>query len=183
MKMMRLSLIGCAMLLTSNTYAQEPTRSVLCCDHSNDAVVAVVEGEHVRMSDLDQYSRSTDPVKIFLLNQQLRDPREQVLQESADERLLEREAERQHLTVTQLVENLFVAPVTEDEIETILEQINAQPRANRPHVKLDVPARQLAESYLIGQKRAAARGLLVQKLKTTANGHITLPLCDCASCR
>src|SRR4051812_13565844 len=98
MTVMRLSLIGCVLFATSTARAQEPTRSVLCCDRSNDAVVAVVEGEHVRMSDLDQYSRSTDPIKIFLLNQQLRDPREQVLQDSVDERLLEREAERQNLT-------------------------------------------------------------------------------------
>src|SRR5436190_16464726 len=120
MNMMRLVLTACAIFLATSTYAQAPTGGVLCCDHISDAVVAVVDGEQVKMSGLEQYSRSGDPLKIFLLNQQLRDPREQLVQDSEDQRVLQHEAERQHVTVTQLLEKLSIAPVTEAQIEKTL---------------------------------------------------------------
>jgi len=183
MNMLRLLLTACAIFLATSTYAQAPAGGVLCCDQTNDAVVAVVDGEHVRMSDLEQYSRSGDPLKIFLLNQQLRDPREQLAQDSEDQRVLQHEAQRQHLTVTRLLEQLSIAPVTEPEIEKTLGQINAQRGPDRPPLPLDHEARQLIVSYLIGQKTAAARGLLIQNLKRAANGNTALPPCDCASCR
>ena len=183
MNMMRLVLTACAISLATSTYAQAPTGGVLCCDHISDAVVAVVDGERVKMSGLEQYSRSGDPLKIFLLNQQLRDPREQLVQDSEDQRVLQHEAERQHVTVTQLLEKLSIAPVTEAQVEKTLGQINAQRGPDRPQLELDHEARQLIVSYLIGQKTAAARGLLIQNLKRAANGNTALPSCDCASCR
>src|SRR3712207_1727931 len=67
-----------------------------------DMIVARVNGEAIRLSDLDAYSRRADPKALFHLNQQLFDFREQMLEGLVGERLLAQAAERQGLAVEEL---------------------------------------------------------------------------------
>jgi hypothetical protein len=91
----------------------------------SDTIVAVVEGESIHLSDVESFSRTKDPKKLFQLNQQLYDFRESMLGLMLGERLLKLEAEKAGVTVEELLERqLTVEPVTETEVQEV---INRQP--------------------------------------------------------
>ena len=57
-----------------------------------ESVVAVVDGVPIRLNEVDAFSHTKDPKKLFQLNQQLFTLREEALSALVGERLLAREA-------------------------------------------------------------------------------------------
>src|SRR5882672_7073393 len=70
---------------------------------ADDTPVALIDGETILMRDLDAYSQSQDPRKVFQLNQQLYEFRQKMLDMMLGERLLNMEAKAAKLGVDQLV--------------------------------------------------------------------------------
>ena len=135
-----------------------------CCAAASDAVVAVIDGESVRVPDLDTYSRTADPRTLFLLNRQLRDPRSDMLRTFNEELVLEAEAARRGQTVRQLLnERLVVKPVSDAAILRILERIHEEHPAVSDNEILPV-----IRMFLEGQLRSEATARYVKELKRAA---------------
>ena len=122
-----------------------------------DTVVAVIDGEVIRLSDVDAYSRVRDPKKLFQLNQQLFEFRESMLGLMLGERLLKLEADHAGLTVEEFLERtLTVEPVTDQEIQAVIDR---QP--GTLDVALVTP---LVRQYLQERKREEARSRYIADL-------------------
>ncbi len=79
-----------------------------------DTIIAVVDGQAIPLRDLEAYSRTKDPKRLFQLNQQLFEFRESMLNLMLGERLLKLEAEKTGVSVETLLERkLKIEPVTE----------------------------------------------------------------------
>ena len=106
------------------TGAQMPVHpkysSLALPDHT---IAAVIDGEVIRMSEVEEYSRTKDPKKLFQLNQQLFEFRESMLSLMLGERLLKLEADKAGLTVEAFLDQtLVVEPVTEEEIQDVIKR-------------------------------------------------------------
>ena len=123
-----------------------------------DTIVAVVDGESIHLSDVETFSRTKDPKRLFQLNQQLYDFREAMLGLMLGERLLKLEAERAGTTVDELLEReLTVEPVTDTEVREVIDR--------QPPGSLD-PAltTPLIRKHLEERKREQARARYVADL-------------------
>jgi protein-disulfide isomerase len=124
----------------------------------HDTIVAVVDGEVIRLSDLDSYSQTTDPKKLFQLNQQLYDFRESMLGLMLGERLLALEARAAQTSVDELLaQRLKVEPVTEQEIQEVISR-SPEGAVIAPRVA------PLVRQYLEDRKWAEARARYVREL-------------------
>jgi protein-disulfide isomerase len=125
-------------------------------------VVAVVDGEVIHLSDVETFSHSRDPKKLFQLNQQLYDFRESMLGLMLGERLLKLEAEKAGMTVEELLDaRLTVEPVTEGEVQEV---INRQP-PGALNAALVAP---LIRQHLEERKKEQARARYVGELLARA---------------
>jgi protein-disulfide isomerase len=171
----RVLIVGLIAVVASSSEAQQPDG--VRVNNEDDAIVAIVDGERIRMRDLDQYARSQDPKKLFQLNQQLFDFRDQMLDQLVGERLLAQEAERLKTSIEQLLaEKLRIEPVTEASVTETFERMNSQqPPAQR--VGLDV-ARPVITMYLEGRKRTEARARYIQERRaaTSAKKQLSIRL-------
>ena len=123
-----------------------------------DTIVAIVDGEAIQLSDVEAYSRTKDPKKLFQLNQQLFDFRESMLGLMLGERLLKVEADKAKLTVEELLERrLKHEPVTDEEVQEV---INRQP-GGAIDVGVVTP---LIRQYLEERKKEQARALYIADL-------------------
>ncbi len=164
-RMFRLVLLVVApsFLVASAVLAQ----AVPCCTPNPDAVVAVIDGEHVRVRDLDVYSHTNDARALFLLNRQLSDSRGEILRSADEERLLDAEASRLGKTVRQLLkERLPVRPVTDAAIRRMVNRI----RAEHPDARYD-ELRSTVRRFLEGQGHAEARARYLRELKQAAGAR------------
>jgi protein-disulfide isomerase len=170
-----LFIVSLICVVAGRSDAQQPAGVPLSIE--DDAIVAIVGGDRIRMRDLDQYARSQDPKKLFQLNQQLFDFRDQMLDQLVGERLLSQEAEHLKISIEQLLaEKLKIEPVTEASVTETFERMNRQqPPAQR--VGLDV-ARPMVTMYLEGRKRAEARARYIQELRaaTAAKKRVSIRL-------
>lgn len=116
-----------------------------------DTVVAVVDGDVIHLSDLESFSRTKDPKKLFQLNQQLFEFRESMLGLMLGERLLRLEAQEAGMTVEELLDqHLKIEPVAEAEIQEVI--------ARQPPGTIDEAlVRPLIRRYLEDRKKEAAR--------------------------
>ncbi len=167
--LLRLLVFAAATTLASTPAFAQPGHTVIyCCSPNDDTVVAVVDGEPIRMRDLDAYSRTQDPRKLFQLNQQLYDLQAQLLDDLLGERLLEQEAARQNMTVEQLVRRIpgiSVAPPSEDDIVTEYHRLTATRPSSAP--PLD-SVRPMIKMYLEGQRSNVVRRAFIKTLKEKA---------------
>ena len=148
-------LIGAGLLISAP--------SVMAQNLDLEAIVAIVDGEHIALKDLDVYSRKADPRRLFLLNQQLQESRG-LFDRLSDERLIEAEAARAGTTVSELLnERLRVEPVTDAEILQAFKRI----RERQPGLtyKQMLP---VLRPYLQGQHKADARAKFIRELKQAA---------------
>ena len=123
-----------------------------------DTIVAVVDGESIHLSDVETFSRTKDPKKLFQLNQQLYDFRESMLSLMLGERLLKLEAEKAGVTVEELLaRQLTVEPVTETEVQEV---INRQP----PGALDPALVTPLIKQHLEERKKEQARARYVAEL-------------------
>lgn len=123
-----------------------------------DSIVAVVDDEIIRLSGLEAYSYTQDPRKLFQLNQQIYEFRQQMLDVMIGERLLKADALKANLTVDQLLEQrLKVDRVTEAEIQ------ETYSRAGQSSIDL-ATARPMIVKFLEDRKRAEARERYIQEL-------------------
>lgn len=135
---------------------------------ADDTPIAMIDGEIIRMRDLDAYSQSQDPRKVFQLNQQLYEFRQKMLDTMLGERLLAMEAKAANLTVEQLVaQKAVVERVTEAEILEMFNRANLQPNAGYPQIDL-ATARPMIAKVLGERKKAEARARYVEQLKAKA---------------
>jgi hypothetical protein len=157
-------------ILGAATATAQPTDAVLCCSPDDDTVVAIVDNKRIRIRDLDVHSRSKDPWKIFELNAQLHDPREELLDNLENERALAEEAARLHVSVDVLLRNhLKVEPVTEADILEAFDDLNTQAASGEPPQDISlVDARPMIVSLLEGGRWSEARGRYIQGLRKEA---------------
>ena len=135
---------------------------------ANDAPVAMIDGEIIRIARSDAYSQSQDPRKVFQLNQQLYEFRQKMLDTMLGERLLSMEARTANVTVEQLVtQKAIVQRVTEAEILEMFNRANLQPNPGYPQVDL-ATARPMIAKVLEDRKKAEARARYVEQLKAKA---------------
>jgi len=121
-----------------------------------DTIVAVVDGQTIQLRDLEAFSRTKDPKKLFQLNQQLFEFRESMLNLMLGERLLKLEAEKTGLSVDALLErNLKIEPVTDAEINEILAR---QPNLDRAVIT------PLVRQFLEDRKKEEARTRYIAEL-------------------
>lgn len=159
-----LVLAGAASLMCApSARAQDIDRLTECCAAGPDATAAVVDGESIKFRDLAGYSRTAEPRRLFLLNQQLQDARRGLLDSLSDERLLEAEAARAGTTVSELLNHLKVEPVTDAEILHTFKQIKEQQPAVTYKQMLPV-----LRMYLQGRHRADAKARFFVGLKQAA---------------
>jgi protein-disulfide isomerase len=129
----------------------------------DDAVVAVVDGQPIKLSEVDAFSRNQDPRKLFEMNQQLHELRETALKELVGERLLAAAAAKHGLTVEGLLDRAIPTPsVTETEI---LEVFNSGRSKNPMDFESSKP---LIVRFLQDKKRKDARAKFVEHLKQEA---------------
>jgi protein-disulfide isomerase len=123
-----------------------------------DTIIAVIDGEAIRLSDLETYSSTRDPKKLFQLNQQLYDFRESMLQLMLGERLLALEAKAAGVSIEELLEQrLTIEPVTEREIQEVI--------GRGPEGVIDAArVAPLVKEYLEQRKRSEARARYVRDL-------------------
>ena len=157
-------LVGAVSLLAGHRATAQNPELLPCCAADPDAVIAVIDGERVRVRDLDGYSRTNDPRALFLMNRQLSDPRVDLLRSVDEERLLEAEAARAGRAVSQLLkERLRVTPVTDAAVRRLFERIrDQQPGATYGEM------RPVIRMFLEGQLRAEARGRYLRDLQRAA---------------
>ena len=120
------------------------------------------------MRDLDAYSRTQDPRKLFQLNQQLYDLQAQMLDDLLGERLLEQEANRQNMTVEQLVRRIpgiSVASPSEAEIVREYQRLTATHPSSAPTLDSVKP---MIKVYLEGQRANLVRRAFIKTLKEQA---------------
>jgi protein-disulfide isomerase len=166
----RCVIVAGMIVFAAATATAQPTDAVLCCSPDDDTVVAIVDNEHIRMRDLDAHSRSKDARKLFQLNQQLYDFREEMLEDLMGERLLAQEAARLGVSVDILLrDHLKVEPVTEADILETFDRVNNQTEPGVPQqpVTLEI-ARPMIVSYLEGRRRSEARSRYIQSLRKEA---------------
>lgn len=125
-----------------------------------DTVVALVDGDEIKLGEIDAFSRVHDPKKVFQLNQQLFELRERALNMMLGERLLAREAAEAGITVDELVATLRVDPIDEREVDVMLEDAR---RRGAPIASEQL--RPMIRDYLRDQKRSAARERRIRQLK------------------
>jgi protein-disulfide isomerase len=129
---------------------------------SGDTIVAVIEQDVIRLADLEAYSRTKDPKKLFQLNQQLFDFRESMLGMMLGERLLKLEAEQAKMTVEELLNRrVGYEPVTDAEIQEVLSR---QP-GNSLEAAVVTP---LIRQYLEDRKKEQARARYIAELVAKA---------------
>lgn len=154
-------LVGAASLILGQNVMAQALGSIPCCAAAPDAVAAVIDGESVRVRDLDAYSRTDDPRKLFLLNRQLQDSRRELLDNVNDELLLEAEAARHGKTVSRLLqERLKVERVTDAAILRTFERIKEQ----QPTISYE-QMQPTIRMFLEGQLRAKAKAAYIKELK------------------
>jgi len=129
-------------------------------DLAPDTVVAVIDGEPIRLSEVTAAVLALDGKRLFSLNQQLHAVREQALNGLIGERLLAREAKNAGMTIEDYVEALPVERVDEKEVELML--AGAMQRNNAIHPD---KLRELIREHLRDQKRQAARRRQIEQLK------------------
>jgi protein-disulfide isomerase len=123
-----------------------------------ETIVAVVDGEAIQLSQVEEYSRTKDPKKLFQLNQQLFEMRESMLGLMLGERLLKLEAEKANLTVDELLEQrLKFEPVTDAEVQEVIDR--------QPAGVIDLAVvTPLIRQYLEERRREQARARYVAEL-------------------
>jgi protein-disulfide isomerase len=137
----------------SRTEASDPLKAL-----PQDTIIAVIDGEVIRLSDLEAYSSTRDPKKLFQLNQQLYDFRENMLELMLGERLLAIEAKAADMSVDELLDRrLKIEAVTEQEIQEV---INRGPEGVIDAARV-AP---LVKEYLEQRKRSEARARYVRDL-------------------
>ncbi len=144
-----------------------------------ETIGAVVDGDVIRLGDIEAYSQAQDPRKLFQMNQQLYDFRRKMLDVMVGERLLSAEANAAGLTPDQLLEGrLKVEPVSEAEVQALFER---RPKPSAPGSgDLDLAAaRPMITRFLAEQKRSEARARYIKALSDKARGgsarvHINL---------
>ena len=129
-------------------------------DLAPDTVIAVIDGEPIRLSEVTAAALALDGKRLFSLNQQLHAVREQALNGLIGERLLAREAKNAGMTIEDYVEALPVERVDEKEVELML--AGAMQRNNAIHPD---KLRELIREHLRDQKRQAARRRQIEQLK------------------
>jgi len=138
-----------------------PTDSLRTTKVADDTPVAIIDGEIVRMRDLEAYSKAQDPKKLWQLNQQVYEFRLKMLDTMLGERLLVMAAKDAQLTVDELLtKNLTIEPVTEEAIEAVY---NDAPNASRLDL---ITSRPLIRKFLEDQRLATARANYIERLKT-----------------
>ena len=125
-----------------------------------ESVVAVVDGVPIRLNEVDAFSHTKDPKKLFQLNQQLFALREESLSMLVGERLLAREARKERVAVEEYVDGLPVDPIDEKDVETLVADSLQRNAAIDPD-KL----RGLVRQHLLDQKRREARRKRIEELK------------------
>ena len=126
----------------------------------SDTVVAVLDGVPIKLSEVDAFSHTKDPRKLFQLNQQLFELREQVLSAMIGERLLAREAQKARMLVDDYVATLPTEPIDEHDVEALVTD------ALRRNAAIDSEKLQaLIRDHLRDQKRAEARRKHIEELK------------------
>jgi len=162
--LLRIMVCAAATTFASTLASAQPPQTVICCSPDGEAVVAIVDGEPIRMRDLDAYSRKQDAQKLFQLNQQLYNVQAQVLDDLLGERLLEQEAIRQNMTVEQLVKTIpgiNVAPPSEADVLREYQRLTANRPLGAPSLDSMKP---LITVYLEGQRSNVARKAFIQTL-------------------
>ena len=129
-------------------------------DMPPDTVVAIIDGEPVRLSEVTAVALTLDAKRLFSLNQQLHAVRERALGALIGERLLAREAKDAGVTVEELVDALPSEPVNEKEVELIVTESLQRNAAIDPD-KL----RNLVRAHLREQRRQDARRKHIEQLK------------------
>lgn len=123
-----------------------------------DTIAAVIDDETITLADVEAFSRTKDPRKLFQLNQQLFEFREAMLGLMLGERLLKAEADRAKTTVENLLARvLTVQPVTEADIQEVLNRQapgQVDPAAVSP----------LIRQFLEDRKKEAARARYIADL-------------------
>jgi len=147
----------CAVAVAQTPPATDPITQL-----PHDTVVAVVDGEAIQLNDLEAYSRTRDPKKLFQLNQQLFEFREGMLGLMLGERLLKLEAQKARMTVDEFLDrHLEVDAVTEREVEEVL--------SRQPSAAMDATVvRPLIRQYLQDRKREEARTRYINQLVAKA---------------
>ena len=156
--MMKLAVIAILLWATAVSAQPHMWRADPVTRLPNETVVAVIDGTPITVGELEEFSQSKDPRKLHQLNQQLFDFREAMLGLMLGERLLKIEAERAGKPVEEhLASVLQVEPVTEAEIDAVLDQQPAppgmEPTQVRPTVRKVLEARKQQEArkrYLDG---------------------------------
>jgi protein-disulfide isomerase len=116
MKIFAIALSFWAAPLFAQTGPADPLRQV-----PSETVVAMVDGEAITIADVEAFSNTKDPKKLFQLNQQVFEFRESMLGLMLGERLLRLEAQKARMTVEELLEQqLKIEPVTDAEIQEVL---------------------------------------------------------------
>lgn len=135
---------------------------------SRDTPVAIIDGEIIRLHDLDAYSQLRDPKKVFQLNQQLYEFRQKMLDAMLGDRLLAMEAQAVNLTVDELLaRNAIPQPVTEAEVLAIFNRADLQANAGFLQVTF-ATSRAMITKFLEDQKKAEARARYIETLKAKA---------------
>jgi protein-disulfide isomerase len=153
MKVFAIALLFWSAPLLAQTGAPDPLRQV-----PSETVVAVVDGEAITLADVEAFSNTRDPKKLFQLNQQVFEFRESMLGLMLGERLLKLEAQKARLTVEELLEKrLKIEPVTDAEIQEVLSR---QPSGSVDPAVL-IP---LIREFLVERKKEQARARYVAEM-------------------
>ncbi len=126
----------------------------------SDTVVAIIDGVHVKLSEVNAVVLNLDAKRLFSLNQQLYSVRERALTTLIGERLLARAAKDAGMTVEDYVEALPADAVQERDVELMVAgaiKRNAAIDRDKLH--------ELAREHLRDQKRQEARRRHIEELK------------------
>ena len=123
-----------------------------------NTIVAIVGDEAITVADVEAFSITKDPRKLFQLNQQLFEFRESMLSVMLGERLLKLEADKAGKSVDELLASVLVVDAASDaEIQEVLDRQpagNVDPAIVKPLIK----------QFLEDRKREEARARYVAQL-------------------
>jgi protein-disulfide isomerase len=125
-----------------------------------DTVVAIIDGVHIKLSEVNAIVLDLDARKLFSLNQQLYTVRERALTNLIGERLLAQAAKDAGMTVEDYVAALPAEAVKERDVELMV----AGALGRNPAIDADT-LRELAREHLRDQKRQDARRRHIEELK------------------
>lgn len=168
---MPISRLLAAVLVVAATVsvAAQGKKQVACCAPDMEAVVAVVDGRPILMSELEDHSRSRDPRKLLQLSQLLYEFRLEMLGELVNERLLAKEAAHNGVSVDHLLENVKAEPATEADLRAEFDRVQKAPRPDGSppptSVRFEDVRPQIAK-YVSNQRLAKARQDYLALLKT-----------------